>query len=233
MKVLIIIPAYNEDENIIKLIKIIQNEYSSINIILIDDSNNFLTKQSIEKNKFNNLKYVKRDMKLGRGNAVRYGFEYANKHSFDYIIEMDSDCSHDAIEIKFLLQTITKKKYDLIIGSRYLKKSKIIGWPLRRVIFSRLANFFAQILFGFDITDYTNGFRIYNSKSITELMKYEIKNNGFIYLTETLIILKNKKYRIGEYPTIFINRKFGNSSVSLKEIINSFLGILKIKFRKI
>ena len=64
-------------------------------------------------------------------------------------------------------------------------------------------------------------------------MKYEIKNNGFIYLTETLIILKNKKYRIGEYPTIFINRKFGNSSVSLKEIINSFLGILKIKFRKI
>ena len=119
------------------------------------------------------------------------------------------------------------------IGSRYLKKSKIIGWPIKRKIFSKLANLLAQFLFGFDISDYTNGFRVYNRRSITELLKYEINNNGFIYLTETLIILKKKKYRIGEYPTIFINRKFGRSSLRLKEIINSLLGIFKIKFRKI
>ena len=85
MKVLIIIPAYNEDENIIKLIKIIQNENANINIILIDDSNNFITKRNIENYKFSNLKYVKRNMKMGRGSAIRYGFEYANKHSFDYL----------------------------------------------------------------------------------------------------------------------------------------------------
>lgn len=233
MKVLIIIPAYNEDENIIKLIKIIQNEYANIDIILIDDSNNFITKQNIENYKFSNLKYIKRDMKMGRGSAIRYGFEYANKHSFDYTIEMDSDCSHDPKEIKFLLQKITNKNYDLVIGSRYLKESKIIGWPIKRKVFSKLANLLAQFLFGFDISDYTNGFRIYNSRSISELLKYEIKNNGFIYLTETLIILKKKKYRIGESPTIFINRKFGSSSVKLKEIINSLLGVFKIKFRKI
>ena len=170
---------------------------------------------------------------MGRGSAIRYGFEYANKHSFDYTIEMDSDCSHDPNEIKFLLQRITNKNYDLVIGSRYLKKSKIIGWPIKRKVFSKLANLLAQFLFGFDISDYTNGFRVYNSRSITELLKYEIKNNGFIYLTETLIILKKKKYRIGEYPTIFINRKSGISSLRLKEIINSLLGIFKIKFRKI
>ena len=233
MKILIIIPAYNEDENIIKLIKIIQNEYTNIQIILIDDSNNFLTKQNIEKYKFSNLQYVKRDMKLGRGSAIRYGFEYSTRHSFDYIIEMDSDCSHDPNEIKFLLQKIKSKNYDLIIGSRYLKNSKIVGWPLKRKIFSKLANLLAQILFGFDISDYTNGFRIYSSRSINEILKYKIKNNGFIYLTETLVILKNKKFRIGEYPTIFINRKFGNSSLKLNEIINSLLGIFKIKFRKI
>ena len=233
MKVLIIIPAYNEDENIIKLIKIIQNEHANINIILIDDSNNFTTKRNIENYKFSNLKYIKRNMKMGRGSAIRYGFEYANEHSFDYTFEMDSDCSHDPNEIKFLLQKITNKNYDLVIGSRYLKKSKIIGWPIKRKIFSRLANLLAQLLFGFDISDYTNGFRVYNSRSITELLKYKIKNNGFIYLTETLIILKKKKYRIGEYPTIFINRKFGSSSVKFKEIINSLLGIFKIKFRKI
>ena len=233
MKVLIIIPAYNEDENIIKLIKIIQNEYKNIQIILIDDSNNFLTKQNIEKYKFSNLQYVKRDMKLGRGSAIRYGFEYSTRNYFDYIIEMDGDCSHNPNEIKFLLQKITNKNYDLVIGSRYLNKSKIIGWPIKRKIFSKLANLLAQLLFGFDISDYTNGFRVYNRRSITELLKYEIKNNGFIYLTETLIILKKKKYRIGEYPTIFINRKFGSSSLRLKEIINSLLGIFKIKFRKI
>ncbi len=233
MKVLIIIPAYNEDENIIKLIKIIQNEYANVNIILIDDSNNFLTKQNIENYKFSNLKYVKRDVKMGRGSAIRFGFEYANQHFFDYIIEMDSDCSHDPNEIKFLLEKITNKNYDLIIGSRYLKKSKIVGWPIKRKIFSKLANLLAQFLFGFDISDYTNGFRIYSRRSITELLKYEIKNNGFIYLTETLIILKKKKFLIDEYPTIFINRKFGSSSVRLKDIVNSLLGIFKIKFRKI
>ena len=77
MKELIIIPAYNEYENSIKLIKIIQNEYANVNIILIDDSNNFLNKQNIENYKFSNLKYVKRDVKMGRGSAIRYGFEYA------------------------------------------------------------------------------------------------------------------------------------------------------------
>ena len=153
--------------------------------------------------------------------------------AFDYIIEMDSDCSHDPTEIKFLLQKIENENYDLIIGSRYLKTSKIVGWPLKRKIFSKFANLLAQILFGFDISDYTNGFRIYSSRSINEILKYEIKNNGFIYLTETLVILKNKKFRISEYPTIFINRKFGNSSLKLNEIINSLLGIFKIKFRKI
>ena len=100
-------------------------------------------------------------------------------------------------------------------------------------IFLNLQNLLAQILFGFDISDYTNGFRIYNSRSINEILKYKIKNNGFIYLTETLVILKNKKFRIGEYPTIFINRKFGNSSLKLNEIINSLLGIFKIKFKKV
>ena len=138
MKVLIIIPAYNEDENIIKLIKIIQKEHANINIILIDDSNNFTTKRNIENYKFSNLKYIKRNMKMGRGSAIRYGFEYANKHSFDYTIEMDSDRSHDPNEIKFLLQKITNKNYDLVIGSRYLKKSKIIGWPIKRKIFSKI-----------------------------------------------------------------------------------------------
>ena len=84
MKVLIIIPAYNEDENIIKLIKIIQNENANINIILIDDSNNFIIKRNIENYKFSNLKYIKRNMKMGRGSAIRYGFEYANKHLWLY-----------------------------------------------------------------------------------------------------------------------------------------------------
>ena len=233
MKILIIIPAYNEDQNIVNLIKIIQKNYLNYDILIIDDSSNSLTKESIEKNKFKNLEYIKRNIKMGRGNAVRFGFEYSIKKLYDYIIEMDADCSHDPHEIKNLLEKITKNNFDLIIGSRYLNKSKIIGWPLKRRIFSKLANFLARFLFGFDITDYTNGFRIYNRQSIIELMKYDINNHGFIYLTETLVILKKKNYLVGECSTIFINRKHGNSSLKINEIINSLLGIFKIKIRKI
>ena len=170
---------------------------------------------------------------MGRGSAVRFGFEYSKKNKFDYILEMDADLSHNPFEIKLLLNNLISKKHDLVIGSRYLKNSKIIGWPIKRRIFSKLSNFFAKFLFGFKLTDYTNGFRVYNANAINELIKYPIENNGFMYLTETFTILKKKNFKISEQATVFINRKKGSSSLKLSEILSSFLGIIKLKLKKL
>ena len=230
---LIIIPAYNEGKNLIELLKKIKSENDNWNIIIIDDSENFETNELIENYKEKKINYIKRNLKMGRGSAVRFGFEYSKKNKFDYILEMDADLSHNPSEIKLLLNKLISKKYDLVIGSRYLKNSKIIGWPIKRRIFSKLSNFFAKFLFGFGLTDYTNGFRVYNSKAINELVKYPIENNGFMYLTETFTILKKKNFKISEQATVFINRKKGSSSLRLSEILKSFVGIIKLKLKKL
>ena len=230
---LIIIPAYNEGKNLIELLKKIKSENDNWNIIIIDDSENFETNKLIENYKEKKIYYIKRNLKMGRGSAVRFGFEYSKKNKFDYILEMDADLSHNPSEIKLLLNNLISKKYDLVIGSRYLKNSKIIGWPIKRRIFSKLSNFFAKFLFGFELTDYTNGFRVYNSKAINELIKHPIENNGFMYLTETFTILKKKNFKISEQATVFINRKKGSSSLRLSEILKSFVGIIKLKLKKL
>ena len=230
---LIIIPAYNEGKNLIELLKKIKSENDNWNIIIIDDSENFETNKLIENYKEKKIYYIKRNLKMGRGSAVRFGFEYSKKNKFDYILEMDADLSHNPSEIKLLLNKLISKKYDLVIGSRYLKNSKIIGWPIKRRIFSKLSNFFARFLFGFGLTDYTNGFRVYNSKAINELIKYPIENNGFMYLTETFTILKKKNFKISEQATVFINRKKGSSSLRLSEILRSFVGIIKLKLKRL
>ena len=230
---LIIIPAYNEGKNLIELLKKIKSENENWSIIIVDDSDNFETKKLIENYKLKKIRYIKRNLKMGRGSAVRFGFEYSKKNKFDYILEMDADLSHNPFEIKLLLNNLISKKHDLVIGSRYLKNSKIIGWPIKRRIFSKLSNFFAKFLFGFKLTDYTNGFRVYNANAINELIKYPIENNGFMYLTETFTILKKKNFKISEQATVFINRKKGSSSLKLSEILSSFLGIIKLKLKKL
>ena len=230
---LIIIPAYNEGKNLIDLLKKIKAENENWSIIIVDDSESCEADKLIENYKEKKIYYIKRNLKMGRGNAVRFGFEYSKKNKFDYVIEMDADLSHNPAEIKPLLKKLISKQYDLVIGSRYLKDSKIIGWPIKRRIFSKLSNFFARLLFGFGLTDYTNGFRVYNASAINELIKYPIENNGFMYLTETFTILKKKNFRISEQATIFINRKKGSSSLRLSEIIRSFLGIIQLKLKKL
>ena len=230
---LIIIPAYNEGKNLIELLKKIRSENENWSIIIVDDSESFETNKLIENYKEKKIYYIKRNLKMGRGSAVRFGFEYSKKNKFDYILEMDADLSHNPSEIKLLLNKLISKKHDLVIGSRYLKNSKIIGWPIKRRIFSKLSNFLAKFLFGFGLTDYTNGFRVYSADAINELIKYPIENNGFMYLTETFTILKKKNFKISEQATVFINRKKGSSTLRLSEILRSLVGIIKLKLKKL
>ncbi len=229
-KIAIIIPAYNEHENILILLNKLNKLKYIKTIIIIDDSSNDLTKQKITKSKIK-VKYYKRSKKLGRGSAVLFGIKKIIKKlsDNDLIVEMDADLSHNPNEISRNIKFFIKNKSDLLISSRYLKGSKIINWGLKRKILSRVSNILAKFFLKVPVNDYTNGFRIYNKKSAKLILKKCGRiGEGFIILSEILICIHNSGLKINEIKTIFVNRVRGESSVNFKLILNSFVGLIKL-----
>lgn len=225
----VIIPAYQEEENILKLIKSILKQYKNIIVFVIDDSYDYKTSKIVRKVK-KRFVYFHRKKKLGRGSAVLQGLKMASKNKkIQYFIEMDADFSHNPKEIKKNIELFKKKKLDLLISSRYLKKSKIYNWSLFRIIFSKSANFLAKKLLKIPVSDYTNGFRIYSKRSINLIINKCGKiGDGFIILSEILLYIHLKNYKIQDTSTIFINRVRGGSSVNTSLILNSLIGLLKL-----
>ena len=228
MNVAIIVPAYNEERNLIKLVKEIKKNISAT-IIIVDDSTSNSSKKLFKKKK-KNLIYIYRGKKLGRGSAVIFGLKKALKiKKISHYIEMDADLSHKPSELKKNLSIFNKQKLDLLIASRYLKKSKIINWPTSRRILSKLSNNMARLLLGVPVCDYTNGYRIYSKRAASIIVKKCGKiGDGFIVLSEILMLINSKKYKIKETSTVFINRIRGESSVNLKLVFQSLIGLFKL-----
>jgi dolichol-phosphate mannosyltransferase len=224
----IIIPCYNEEKNIVSLITKIKKSSNPKYIILIDDSKksmkNILPKKQII--------YVHRKKKLGRGSAVIHGMKILIKKKIKIFIEMDADHSHNPYEIRKKLKIFSEKNLDLLIASRYEKKSQIIGWPLRRRILSRLANLLAKFFLKVPINDYTNGFRIYSRRSVLRVIKnFKKTTDEFIILSEIVAELYYANYIIDSIDTKFVDRKFGKSSVNFNLLIKSLFGLLLIFFK--
>lgn len=232
-KIVFIIPTYNEEKNIEKLTKKIRSFFPSATIFVIDDSPHLKIKKILLRKK--NIKYYKRSGKRGRGSAVIYGFKKSLKfQNYNIFIEMDADFSHNPIELKSNVKYFLKNKLDLLIASRYLPKSKIINWSLSRRILSFLSNKLARFLLEINVTDYTNGFRIYSNRSVKKITQQCGKiGDGFIVLSEILLKINNLKYIIDELPTKFVNRVRGESSVNFKLVIQSLMGLIKLYFIKL
>lgn len=232
-RIAIIIPTYNESDNIVNLISEILKHTKKTDLVVIVDDNSpdktaDLTKKAFAKQK--NVIVIKRTVKDGRGSAVFEGFAYAAKFKPKYYLEMDADFSHKPSDIPALAAKAEQGKNDIIIGSRYAKGSKIFNWSLKRKVFSKLANFYTKIILGVKITDYTNGYRIYSQRAMNFLLNEDFKTKGYILLSETAYKLHKNGFRFGEIPIIFVNRKRGNSNLNPAEIKEAFWGIVKIKF---
>jgi dolichol-phosphate mannosyltransferase len=227
----IIIPAYNEDRQVIRLVKEINKKIIINKILIVDDSVDSKIKNIHLL--FNNVIYLNRKKKLGRGSAVILGLRILKKFGIDTFIEMDADFSHNPNELKKNILIYNKKKLDLLISSRYLKKSKIIDWPISRKIFSKISNLLAKFLLKIPVSDYTNGYRIYSNKATNIIISKCGKiGDGFIILSEILMELHLNKLNIDETSTIFVNRKRGESSVNMNLIYKSFIGLIKIYLKK-
>jgi len=233
-KTIVIIPAYCEFDNLKILIPQIYKYYPEINVSIIDDSpkNEFLKTKKYLVPKYKNLSIFSRGKKEGRGSAVLYGFsKFVNSEKISVFIEMDADLAHDPKEIGRLLSKIGN--YDVVIGSRYIDKSRIINWPFRRLFQSRIINFFINYWLGLNVSDYTNGFRAYKKSCIKYLLKNRIYEKGFIVLSEIIYILKKANFNITEVPITFKDRTMGKSNANLKELLISLLGVIKIKFHHV
>lgn len=235
-KIGIAIPSYNESSNIITLLSKIKETLPDALIVIVDDSNkneNKKIKQNISKSKFHNNKdivLISRFAKSGRGSAVLRGYEELSKNkTIEYFFEMDADLSHDPVEaLKFLVE-IKKKKADIVIGSRYLYESRIIKWPLRRKVLSKIINALINTWLDLKLSDYTNGFRLYNRNAVSFLLSVQLREKGFVALSEAVFRLKKNGFKIVEVPINFTDRTYGKSSAGFIEYKNSIIGILRIR----
>jgi len=231
--VAVVIPTYNELENIERLVKEIKKNINKCNIYIVDDTPNNDIGKLLVKKKIN-VKYFHRKNKSGRGSAIIYGLKKASNDKKNKIfVEMDADFSHDPKELKKNLIIFKKKNSDLLIASRYLKDSKILNWGLSRRIFSKLSNFLARNVLQISLHDFTNGFRIYSKRSTKKIIqKCGNIGGGFIILSEIIVVLHNNHFKINEVSSKFINRERGKSSVGLGLVISSFFGLIKLFFIK-
>ena len=231
-KVAIIIPSYNESENLENLINEINLNLKNVEIFIVDDSEEDCSEKILNQKK--NVNFFHRGKKLGRGSAVIFGLKESLKKDFSIFIEMDADFSHHPNELVEKISFFKENNLDLLISSRYLKKSKIINWSFSRRIFSKMSNFLARTLLRIPISDYTNGFRFY-SRSAAELITKNCGKigDGFIILSEILLQLSLNKFKIDEIETTFVNRTRGISSVNIGLILYSLIGLIKLFFIKI
>tara|TARA_B100000795_G_scaffold261739_1_gene238831 strand:+ start:112 stop:840 length:729 start_codon:yes stop_codon:yes gene_type:complete len=230
----VIIPTYNEDKNILSLLKKINKYVPKAKICIVDDSKNDNIKKILNKNNLHKILYLHRKNKRGRGSAVIFAFKKLVKdNSKQIFVEMDADFSHRPSELPRNIKLFIKNNSDLLISSRYLKKSKILNWSISRKIFSKLSNILAKNILNVNVSDYTNGFRIYSNKAIKLVIK-KCGNigDGFIVLSEILMVININNLKIDETHGIFINRVRGESSVNLKLILQSLFGLLKLYILK-
>ena len=227
----IIIPTRNERNNLKNLLPVLVKLYSESPIWIVDDDSTDQTAEFVKSfsQKYPKVHLISRKNKLGRGSALLDGLKEAYKdNKISYFLEMDADFSHNPQEIKKLLPQV--RSNTIVIGSRHVQSSKFINCSPIRVILSHLANWYARLILGIPIRDYTNGFRLYPRNAVEILSHSIIHEKGYVVLSETAFLLHKRGFNFKEVPTVFVNRVIGHSNATIFEFLRSLPAILKIRF---
>lgn len=215
MKVIIVIPTYNERINIPNLVPEILKIDPIYEILIVDDNSPDGTGEIAEelaKTYPGRIQILHRAGKLGLGSAYREGFKFALANDADYIFEMDADFSHDP---KYLPEFIAiMKDYDAVIGSRYKDGISVVNWPIRRLILSWMATRYVRLVTGLKLTDCTTGYKCFSRKALAALNFNQIISNGYSFQIEVNYRLTKLGLRIGELPIVFVDRHSGTSKMS-------------------
>ena len=230
MKTIIVIPTFNEIENIENLINMIHRIDESIHILVVDDNSPDGTADLIKKLKENDdrLHLIVRPAKKGLGTAYCEGFAYALKNNFEAIFEMDADFSHDPEMIPKFLDEL--KNNDLVIGSRYITGVNVVNWPLSRLILSYGANMYTRFITGMPIKDATGGFKCFRAEALSKINLSTIKSNGYGFQIEMNYRLWKHGAKLKEIPIIFIDRRSGVSKMNKNIIWEAIFLVWKLRF---
>lgn len=231
LKSLVIIPTYNELENIKKITKTLFEMYPEINILVVDDNSPDGTGNFVKEltQKDSNVHLIQRSGKMGLGTAYVAGFKYMIDKKYDLAIQMDADFSHDPKEIKRFLEEI--ENADLIIGSRYITGVNVINWPMQRLLLSYFANIYTKIVTGLPLKDATGGFKCFRREVLEAINLDKIRSNGYSFQIEMNYKAWKKGFRIKEVPIIFTDRVEGTSKMSKKVVREAVTMVWKLRFR--
>lgn len=229
MKALVVLPTYNEKENIGLLCTEILAQNLSLDLVIIDDNSPDGTGQIAEQlaQEHAQVSYIKRPGKLGLGTAHIAGIEYACQNGYDYVITMDTDFSHKPKHLRAFLEAMPQ--CDICLGSRYTKGGKFINWPLRRILLSMISNFCAQAWLRLGIYDCTGGYRCYKTKIFDQLHLNDVFSKGYSFLTEILFRAKICQFKLYETPIEFEDRKYGVSKINKQEFFNAIKTLLRLR----
>ena len=227
----IVIPTYNERNNITALIKKIRHLHiDDLNILVVDDNSPDGTADAIEEMQVDCVEVMKRPKKLGLGSAYVDGFKYALSKGADMIVEMDADFSHQPYKIPELISSV-KSGNDMCLGSRRVKGGSIIGWNFIRKFMSNSAMEFSRWFLNLKTKDVTGGFRCFHKRVFEKINLDDIKSNGYAFQEEIVYLLEKNNFKIKEIPITFVDRQKGASKLGIKEIINFFINICRLKFK--
>ncbi len=233
MKALVIIPTYNEKENIAKIVDVVLKTTETVQVLVVDDNSPDGTAEivrTIQKSE-PRVHLLFRENKQGLGRAYIAGFRYAIENKYDYIFEMDADFSHDPNEIPNFLQKI--QGYDLVLGSRYLHGVTVINWPLRRLFLSYSANVYTRIITGMQVKDATGGFKCFRREVLEAIDLDNVKSGGYAFQIEMSFKAWKKGFKIVEHPIIFTDRIVGTSKMSKKIIYEAIWMVWKLRIMSI
>lgn len=233
-KNLVIIPTYNEKENIKKIILKVFSLEKQFEILIVDDGSPDGTAKIVKdmQKKFQkNLHIQERTGKLGLGTAYIHGFKWGLKNNYDYIFEMDADFSHNPDDLIKLYNACAKDNGDLSIGSRYINGVNIVNWPMSRLLMSFFASKYVKTITGMPIHDSTAGFKCYKKEVLQKIDLDKIQFIGYAFQIEMKFTAWKYGFNIIEVPVIFTDRQEGNSKMSSGIFFEAFIGVLQMKIK--
>ena len=230
----VIIPTYNEKENVENIVRAVLALEHGFHILIIDDGSPDGTAEIVErlqKEEFpDELPLVERPGKLGLGTAYIAGFKWAIEHGYDFIFEMDADFSHDPKDLPRLYDACSKEGFDLAIGSRYVSGVNVVNWPMGRVLMSYYASKYVRLVTGVPIHDTTAGFKCYRRKVLETIDLDAIRFKGYAFQIEMKFTAFKLGFKIKEVPVIFVNRVLGTSKMSGGIFGEALFGVIRLRW---
>jgi dolichol-phosphate mannosyltransferase len=233
-RILVVIPTYNEAENISRIIPAVLNSFDKADILVVDDDSPDGTPEIVQKEFGKNPRVnliVRKGKKKGLGRAYVDGFKWAIEKGYGYVLEMDADFSHDPAEIPNFYKYL--QEYDVVVGSRYINGIRVLNWDLKRLIISQLGTLYARIVTGLKLTDITGGFNGYRIEVLKAIDLDKIDSNGYAFQIELKFRAYVKGFKIKEIPIVFRERELGYSKMNRKIVFEAMIECIKLRIDKI